>query len=50
MCGYHGVLYESSVGEGVNLSLFDHNNATVFDVNYYHVVRVSVETESNYQT
>ena len=49
-CGYHGVLYESSVGEGVNLSLFDPNNATVFDVNYYRVVRVSVETDSNYQT
>ena len=48
--GFHGVLYDSAVGEGVNLSLFDRNNATVLDVNYYRVVRVSVEIDSNLQT
>lgn len=42
-CGYHGVLYESSVGEGINFSLFNPENATIFNTNRHYVIRVSVE-------
>ena len=44
-CGHHGVTYTSSVGEGVNLALFDPNNATPGTVTRYCVTRVSVEVE-----
>ena len=44
-CGYHGVLYDSSVGEGVNFSLFDPNNATVSEINCHHVTRVTVKSQ-----
>ncbi len=46
-CDYHGVMYKSSVGKGVNLSLFDPSNATVNDVKSYLLTRVSVEIDSN---
>ncbi len=45
--GYHGVMYDSSVGDGVNLSLFKPSNATANDTNSYRVVRVSVEIDEN---
>ena len=46
-CGYHGVMYDSSVGKGVNLSLFNSDNATAKDTNSYCVTRVSVEIDGN---
>ncbi|MES9816307.1 MAG: RES family NAD+ phosphorylase [Candidatus Thiodiazotropha sp.] len=44
-CGYHGVIYDSSVGSGVNIALFDPEVATPGTVNRYCVTRVSVEVE-----
>ena len=46
-CGYHGVMYDSSVGQGVNLALFNPRNATIIEVHQYEVVRVSVEIDPN---
>lgn len=45
-CGYHGVIYNSSVDDGINLALFDPNSVTPGDVKRYQVSRVSVEIES----
>lgn len=41
--GYGGVLYRSSVSDGINLALFDPSNATPLDVELYDVNRVSVD-------
>ncbi len=46
-CGYHGVMYDSSVGKGVNLALFDPRNAVAKDASMYCVTRVSVEIDKN---
>lgn len=40
--GYDGVVYASSVSEGVNLALFDPLNATVGNVSRIYIERVSV--------
>jgi hypothetical protein len=42
-CGYQGVIYRSSVSEGINLALFDPPLATRGTVAQYRVTRVSVE-------
>lgn len=44
-CGYHGVVYRSSVSTGMNLALFDPSLATCGTVAQYRVVRVAVEVE-----
>lgn len=41
--GYGGVVYRSSVSDGINLALFDPNKAVGGDVALYNVDRVSVE-------
>lgn len=46
-CGYHGVMYDSSVGKGVNLSLFNPRDATATDSKSYYVAKVSVEIDRN---
>jgi hypothetical protein len=42
-CGYHGVIYRSSVSTGMNLALFDPTLATCGTVTQYLVARVTVE-------
>jgi hypothetical protein len=44
-CGYQGVIYRSSVSDGMNLALFDPTLATCNAVVQYRVVRVAVEIE-----
>lgn len=44
-CGYQGVIYSSSVSDGMNLALFDPSLATCGTVAQYHVVSVSVQIE-----
>jgi len=44
--GYHGVMYESSVGDGVNIAIFDSSNAVAGTVQRFWVSRVSVEVEN----
>lgn len=44
--GYHGVIYNSSVGDGINLALFKPDNAVIGEVERYQITRVSVEIES----
>lgn len=46
-CGYDGVLYRSSVGNGVNLALFDPIDAECQCVNSLAVAKVTVETMAN---
>ena len=41
-CGYAGVIYRSSVSNGINLALFDPTLATASDVRPYLINRVSV--------
>jgi hypothetical protein len=43
-CGYKGVIYRSSVGDGMNLALFDPALATPGNVTQHRVTRVSVDT------
>jgi hypothetical protein len=45
-CGYQGVVYRSSVSDGINLALFDPALAQCGPVTQYRVNRVSVEVES----
>ena len=45
-CGFHGVTYSSSESDGMNLALFDVQQAKIGDVKQYRVSRVSVEIES----
>ncbi|MDT9910021.1 RES family NAD+ phosphorylase, partial [Klebsiella pneumoniae] len=40
--GFHGVLYSSSVSEGINLALFDPLNATGGNVSIYDIDKVEV--------
>jgi hypothetical protein len=42
-CGYNGVIYRSSVSDGINLALFDPATARSGAVMQYKVARVSVE-------
>jgi RES domain len=42
-CGHGGVIYRSSVSDGINLALFDPTKAVGRDVALYDVSRVSVE-------
>lgn len=42
-CGYDGVIYRSSVSEGMNLALFDPAKAERGDVSHYQVQRVAVD-------
>lgn len=42
-CGYHGVVYRSSVSDGINLALFDPTLAQPGAVTQYRVARVSVD-------
>lgn len=41
--GYQGVIYRSSIGEGINLALFDPALADCGAVNQYSVIRVAVD-------
>ena len=42
-CGFDGVIYRSSVSDGINLALFDPARAESGDVMQYQVTRVSVD-------
>lgn len=42
-CGYQGVIYRSSVSNGINLALFDPSRARCKAVSEYRVTRVSVD-------
>ena len=44
-CGYHGVIYKSSVSDGINLALFDPNNANILNVTNYKISKVSVSIQ-----
>jgi len=44
-CGYQGVIYRSSVSEGINLALFEPSLATSQRLTQYRVSRVSVDVE-----
>ena len=41
--GYDGVVYRSSVSDGINLALFDPTRATGGAVSLYNITRVAVE-------
>jgi hypothetical protein len=45
-CGYDGVVYRSSVSEGINLALFDPSKAVGGTVTLYNIKRVSVDVEA----
>jgi len=42
-CGYDGVIYRSSVSDGINLALFSPSKAQAIAVTQYHVTRVSMD-------
>jgi hypothetical protein len=42
-CGYNGVIYRSSVSDGMNLALFDPALAVTGTVAQYRIARVSVD-------
>lgn len=42
-CGYDGLIYSSSVGDGINMALFDQQNANTEKVTVHAVKRVFVE-------
>lgn len=44
-CRYDGVIYRSSVSDGINLALFDPTLATPGSVTQYRIVRVSVDIQ-----
>ncbi len=44
-CGYNGVVYRSSVGDGINLALFKPELAQGADVQSYAITRVTVDTQ-----
>lgn len=44
--GYDGVVYRSSVSEGINLALFDATKAAPGKVSRYHITKVSVAVEA----
>ena len=43
-CGFDGVVYRSSVSDGINLALFDPGRATGGTVSVVDVKKVSIET------
>jgi hypothetical protein len=45
-CGHEGVIYRSSVGDGMNLALFDPTLAAPGAVSRYRASRVSVHVEA----
>lgn len=47
--GYDGVVYRSSVSDGINLALFDPSNANASEVVLYNVDRVSVDVKKRQQ-
>jgi hypothetical protein len=44
-CGYNGVIYRSSVSDGMNLALFHPSRATIGSVKRYSIIRVSVDVK-----
>ena len=42
-CGYHGVIYSSSVSEGMNLALFDPEKAVAGEISEFSIISVSVD-------
>ncbi len=42
-CGYQGVIYSSSVGEGMNLALFDPGRVRMGEISEYSIAGVSVD-------
>lgn len=42
-CGYHGIIYKSSVGEGINLALFDPDKAVAGEISEFKITSVSVD-------
>jgi hypothetical protein len=46
-CGYQGVVYRSSVSNGINLALFDAASAQAGKVTQYRVARVSVDVTTD---
>ncbi|WP_409483880.1 RES family NAD+ phosphorylase [Arsenicicoccus dermatophilus] len=46
-CGFDGVLYQSSVGDGVNLALFEPSEVACEDVSAYLVRKVGVTVEAS---
>lgn len=44
-CGFDGVMYRSSVGDGINIALFDPKKAAVGNVTTIQVTRVTVELD-----
>ena len=42
-CGFHGVIYRSSVGDGINLALFQPGRGKATTVSQHRVSRVLVE-------
>lgn len=42
-CGFDGVVYRSSVSDGINLALFDPDKATGGTVSLFDVIKVSIE-------
>jgi hypothetical protein len=43
---YDGVVYRSSVSNGINLAVFDPAKATGGEVSLYNITRVAVEVEA----
>jgi hypothetical protein len=48
-CGYNGVVYRSSVSDGINLALFDPAKAVSGTVTQYRIARVSVDFTATLQ-
>jgi hypothetical protein len=46
-CGHQGVMYESAVGPGINIAIFDPSLATPGRVDTYYVSKVSVDVENS---
>ncbi len=46
-CGYDGVIYRSSVGEGINAALFSDEMVNPLDVSRYDVSKVYVEIQQS---
>ena len=48
-CGYDGVIYRSSVSDGVNLALFDPEKASIERIDQYAVEKVSVDVSAAFE-
>jgi hypothetical protein len=46
-CGYHGVMYRSSVSDGMNLALFEVTLAKIGNIHQHQVKKVSVQVEAH---